>query len=215
MFYSPPQEGQRLRSLKEKEIVRDVSLPLELGECLLSEINHPPAPRTTPKSGPSLRCQALERSHHLAQALASLPPSLGSCYLPCIHLYPPQAKQLHAPASPPRGSGPRVPTDPQPPVLPKIGEACGPASARCGLQHPHHQARQGPLPCARPPLSSLSLLGLEPGAREAWLPRPGPDALLGAGHAGKAARREAAAAVRRPGAGRGAARGGRPGRGYP
>lgn len=174
MFYSPPQEGQRLRSLKEKEIVRDVSLPLELGECLLSEINHPTAPRTTPKSGPSLRCQALERSHHLAQALASLPPSLGSCYLPCIHLYPPQAKQLHAPASPPRGSGPRVPTDPQPPVLPKIGEACGPASARCGLQHPHHQARQDLFHVLGPHSPASACSGLSPERGRPGYPGPGP-----------------------------------------
>lgn len=159
-----------------------------------------PGPGAQPPSGPG----------------PGFPPSEPGLLLPPLHTSVPTTSQTitrsRVPASRFRTSRPHGP--------PATGPAKDRGSLRPGLRPlwapaPPPPGAPGPLPCARPPLSSLSLLGLEPGAREAWLPRPGPDALLGAGHAGKAARREAAAAVRRPGAGRGAARGGRPGRGYP
>lgn len=111
---------------------------------------------TTPKSGPSIGCQALELGHHLAQAQAraSLSPSPGPRYLPahiCTH-HRPNNYTLPRPCLEIRDSPQdRVPSALRPPPPPPgPGEpAARPETAACGgLPHPQPQARQTPSMCS-------------------------------------------------------------------
>ena len=160
--------------------------------------------RTTPKSCPSLDCQALELGHRRAQAPASLPPRPGSCYLPahiCTHHRPNNYALPHALLE--VRVSPEDPVCPWPP--PKAQGSPRPGlrtAAAVGSSDPRTwRARTSSMcPAATLQPQPLSGLSAEPGRPS--VSTRGPPRSFGRDPSG---RREAAAAVRRPGAGGGAA----------
>lgn len=109
-------------SPREKELVQDVSLPLELGKCLLSDINHPP--EQLQNRAPCSAARPWSRATIWPRpAIPSLPPSPGSCYLPahiCTH-HKPNNYTLPRPGLEVGGA----PQAPLCPCTPRPGEARG------------------------------------------------------------------------------------------